>query len=165
MARLGRGFPAHVILASGIRKQGITATISGTAAGALETAIVTGGNTVIITLTSDTWVAAGATFNAQRQNIIDGMDSAEAEAGGWDATVKALQGVAGVVRTSDTVVTITLDAQAGYDITATETITVTVPATALVLSPVAIVGAPTFSIAPVSSGTHPGWISSKGGWW
>lgn len=36
-----------------------------------------------------------------------------------------------VVRTSDTVVTITLDAQAVYDITAPETITVTVPASAL----------------------------------
>jgi hypothetical protein len=124
-----------------------TAAITGTATASIsETDIVAGGKTVIITLTSDTWVASGATFDAQRQNIINGMDSAQSELLGWDNVVKGLQGVAGVVRTSNTVVTITLDAQITYNITAQETITVTVPSTALNYA-VTVVAAPTFTVA------------------
>lgn len=110
-----------------------------------EVNIVAGGQTIVITLTNDTWVAAGAAFNAERQNIINGLNSAQAEALGWNAVVRALQGVSGVVRTSDTEVTITLDAQATYDITANETITVTVPSTA-VISATTIVGNPSFDV-------------------
>lgn len=122
-----------------------TIAVTGTVTTATEADIVTGGKTLILTVTGDTWVASGGTFDGQRQNIINGMDSAQAEATGWDAVVKATQGVAGVVRTSATVVTITLDAFATYNITATETITVTVPSTALVLA-TTIVAAPTFTI-------------------
>lgn len=111
----------------------------------VETSIVSGGLTIIITLTNDTWAASGATFDAQRQNIINGLNSAQAEANGWNAVVRATQGVAGVVRTSATVVTITLDAFATYDITATETITVTVPSTA-VNGAQSIVATPTFTV-------------------
>ena len=68
----------------------ISATLTGTiTASVVESDIVTGGKTIILTLTGDTWVAAGAAFNAQRQNIINGIDSAQAEATGWDAEVKA----------------------------------------------------------------------------
>jgi len=124
----------------------ITIALTGTVTASItEADIVTGGKTIILTVTGDTWVAAGATFDAQRQNIIDGIDSAQAEGTGWDAVVKATQGVSGVVRTSDTVVTITLDAFASYDITAQETITATIPATALVAGN-AIVATPTFAI-------------------
>jgi hypothetical protein len=52
-----------------------------------------------------------------------------------------------VVRTSDTVVTITLPAFGTYNITAGETITVTVPATAVTGD--AIVATPTFDILVV----------------
>jgi len=130
----------------------VSAAITGTiTASTTEADIVTGGKTIIITLTGDTWVASGGTFDGQRQNIINGIDSAQAEGTGWDAVVKALQGVAGVARTSDTVVTITLDAQATYDITAQETITVTVPATAVVLGN-AIVASPTFTVSTSGGG-------------
>lgn len=131
---------------------GTSAALTGTVTTATETDIVTGGKTIILTLTGDTWVTAGATFDAQRQNIIDGIDSAQAEAAGWDAVVKATQGVAGVVRTSGTVVTITLDAQASYSITANETITATIPATALT-GGVQIVASPTFTVTNASSAT------------
>lgn len=87
-----------------------------------ESQIVAGGETIVITLTNDTWVAAGATFNAQRQNILDGITG---------TTFIASQSVTTVVRTSDTVVTITLEAVPGYTITANETGSVVVPATAL----------------------------------
>jgi hypothetical protein len=125
----------------------ISADVTGTAGdGTTEVLIVAGGQTIIITLTNDTWVASGATFNAQRQNIIDGIDSAQAEAAGWDAVVKAGLAVTDVVRTSDTVVTITLPAFGSYNITASETITVTVPGTA-VTSASPIVATPTFLVA------------------
>lgn len=121
----------------------LTGTIT---ASVTEADIVTGGKTIILTLTDDTWVASGATFDAQRQNIINGMDSAQSEGTGWDAVVKATQGLSGVVRTSATVVTITLDAFATYNITAQETITVTVPGTALT-SGNDIIASPTFTIS------------------
>lgn len=116
-----------------------------------EADVVAGGKTIIVTLTGNTWKAAGAPFDFQRQNIIDGLDSDGSEAHGWDAEVKAKQGVAGVVRTSDTVVTITLDAEAAYDITAEETITVTVPASVLA-SGGSLVATPTFAVTPVVAG-------------
>lgn len=125
---------------------GISAVITGTVTTAVESDIVAGGKTIIITLTGDTWIAAGAgSFDLQRDEIIAGLDSAQSELLGWDNTVKALQAVTGVVRTSDTVVTITLDAQATYSITSNETITVTVPATA-VSGGNAIVASPTFTV-------------------
>lgn len=134
--------------------QAASASITGTATASItEEDIVAGGKTVIITLSNDTWVASGGTFDGQRQNIINGMDSAQAEGTGWDAVVKALQGVAGVARTSDTVVTVTLDAQATYNVTATETITVTVPATA-VTGGLAIVGSPVFTVSAVGAGNR-----------
>ena len=129
------------------------AVLTGTATASItEADVVTGGKTIIITLTNDEWVAAGATFDAQRQNIINGIDSAQSEALGWDAVPKATQGVAGVVRTSATVVTVTLDAFATYDITAQETITVTVPATAL-SGTVAVLATPTFTVSATGAAT------------
>lgn len=129
-----------------------SAAISGTVTASItEADIVTGGKTIIITLTGDTWIAAGAgSFDLQRDEIIAGIDSAQSEANGWDAVVKAGQSLAGVVRTSDTVVTITLDAFASYDITSQETITIIIPGTALV-GGVDINATPTFTVDPVVS--------------
>jgi hypothetical protein len=102
-------------------------TLSGTIIGATETDIRAGGKTIILTVTGDTWIAAGAgSFDLQRQNIINGLTSAGSELLGWNLVPKVLQSVGGVVRTSGTVVTITLDAFSTYDITAPETITAAV---------------------------------------
>ena len=102
---------------------GATATISGTIQGGAnsEGAIVAGGGTIIITVASDTLVAAGATFDAQRQAIINGLTSAGAAAAGWNATVKPALVVGNVVRTSATIITVTLPAVPTYDIAASET--------------------------------------------
>ena len=132
----------------------ISAAITGTiTSSTTEADIVAGGKTLIITLTNDTWIAAGAgSFDLQRDEIIAGVDSAQSEATGWDLVPKATQSLGGVVRTSDTVVTITWDAFATYNITANETITVTVPSTA-VASGISYVATPTFTISksPVSA--------------
>ena len=98
------------------------------AGGVTEAEIVTGSQTVILTLSNGKLIPAGALFDAQRQAIIDGMDSAQSEAGGWDAKIKAVAAVTTVVRTSDTVITFTTPAAALYAITADEVITVTIPA-------------------------------------
>ena len=148
MARHGRAFPSRALILSRIATA--SAAVTGTATASItETDVVAGSKTIIITLTNNNWVPT-ASFDAQRQNIINGLDSAQAEATGWDAVVKATQGVAGVVRTSDTVVTVTLDAFATYNITATETITVTVPASAL-SSVEAITATPTFTVSAVGA--------------
>ncbi len=93
-----------------------------------QDSIVAGGKTIILRLVGTEWVVA--TFNAQRQNIIDGIDSDGAEANGWDAERSNIA-VTAVVRTSDTEVTITLPALANYVITAQESLTITVPSSAL----------------------------------
>lgn len=124
---------------------GASAAITGTATASInENDIVTGGKTIIITLSSATWVSS-ATFDSVRQNIINGLDSGQSEANGWDAVVKAGLAVTAVVRTSNTVVTITLSAFATYDITAQETITVAVPGVAVFYGDT-IVATPTFTV-------------------
>ena len=129
------------------RSPGATAVVTGTIEpSATEAEIVAGGQTIIITLTGDEWIAAGAgSFDLQRDEILQGLDSAQSETFGWNLIVRDLEPVTSVVRTSNTVVTITLTAKATYNITAQETITMTVPGTALVGgSP--ITATPTFVI-------------------
>jgi hypothetical protein len=126
----------------------VSAAITGTADNSTEAQIAAGGRTIIITLTNDTWVASGATFNAQRQNIIDGITSAQTETLGWNNEIRDTMDVTRVVRTNNTVVTVTLNVAetADYKITADEVITVTIPASALVTSASAVVATPTVDI-------------------
>ena len=106
-----------------------SAALTGTVTpAATETEVVAGGKTLIITLTNDTWDPTVGADNAITTALINGIDSAQGEAAGWDAVVKAGLTFNEVTRTSATVVTITLPAFASYNITADETITVTVPA-------------------------------------
>jgi hypothetical protein len=70
--------PAGVVLTGTVLTEDDTAD---------ETDIVAGGRTIILTLTSETWVAAGATFNAQRQNIINGLTAATDYYTGWNEAV------------------------------------------------------------------------------
>ena len=85
-------------------------------------------------------------FSDARQDILNGLDSAQAEATGWDALRSSIP-VTAVVRTSATVVTITLPALPTYDITAQEVITATVPDSALT-GPNPLVATPTMTILP-----------------
>ena len=130
--------------------------------GAEDPAAYTGGTTGA----TDSWAAytialrpgpVTTPFDDARQAFINGFDSAQAEATGWDAEVKAKAAVTEVVRTSDTVATWTIGAQAGYNITAQETITGTIPASIL-SGGSAIVATPTFTIDPAGGGG----VASKG---
>ena len=135
----------------------VVASASITADALTEADIVAGGKTIVIELTNDTWIAD---ITAVRQAIIDGLDSAQSELLGWNNEVRDKEVVGAVVRTSDTVVTITLTA-ATYDITADETITVTIPAAALT-GAVEVTGSPTIGVtADVAVGAPKGRIKRK----
>ena len=65
---------APVLIASAVVTGTITASVT-------ENDIVAGGKTIIIILTNDTWIAAGAgSFDLQRDEILQGLDSAQSEA-------------------------------------------------------------------------------------
>lgn len=143
-----------------------SAAITGTIGdGAIEQEVRDGGGTIIVTLTSTTWVTAGATFDATRQDIIDGLDSAESETNGWNAQVRDQLSVTSVVRTSNTIATITVSGTAvsNYQIDSNEVITVTVPASANDAgSP--ITAAPTITITAGSeSAAVSGTLGADGG--
>jgi len=77
---------------------------------ASETLVQTGGGTIVINITGTTLVEAGATFDAIRQDIIDGLSSnktAEQEPSGGEAVVFPNLPVTSVVRTDDDTITIT----------------------------------------------------------
>jgi hypothetical protein len=128
-----------------------SAAVSGTLGGSGGTAaeIEAGGETVIITLTNTTWVTAGATFNAQRQNILDGLVADDSDVNGWNAMAFA---VGDVARTDATTVTITLSAESAYAIPSAETVTTTVPTSAIVYG-AALVAPETFTISPAAFAT------------
>jgi hypothetical protein len=88
-------------------------------------------------------------FSGFRQSIIDGLVSAQSEAAGWNAKRSQIT-TSAVIRVSNTVVTITLPPLVGYDITANEFVTATIPSTALA-GGVAIVATPVISILPTGT--------------
>ena len=118
-----------------------------------STAIEVPVGAVAVTGYAPTRVVRYTAFADAISAIILGLDSAQSEGTGWDAVVKAALEAdhTKVVRTSDTVVTITLPACGTYSITANETITVTIPVAALVSSTSDIVASPTFGITEMTA--------------
>ena len=122
-----------------------TAVSTGTLA--TEAGVVAGGETIILTLTGDTWVATVGDDNAITTALIAGLDAAQVGTKGWDTIVRPLITFADVVRTSTTVVTITLPAAALYAIHKDEVITATIPASALAAAAVIVATSPLIIIA------------------
>lgn len=108
----------------------IALTGTGIVDGLLEAQVVTGGETIIITLTNDTWAPTLGADNAITTAFLAAITGDDAGSNGFDAEVALVHG--NLVRTSATVVTLTLPATAGYAIAADETITVAPPATSVV---------------------------------
>lgn len=124
-----------------------TVVVTGTAVpSATEVEVEASGETVILTISQGKWAELGTDFDAAREAIIDGMTSAQSEAGGWNIKARDLEVVGAVVRTSDTVVTLTTTNVGAYAITADETITVTVPAAAMEGQLQDVVASPTFQV-------------------
>ena len=101
-------------------------------------AIVAGGRTLLLTLNtgrlppnSDTWHADIGSNNSRTDDLLAGIVSGGSEANGWNNEVTPLLTFAEVVRTSDSLVTITMPAVAAYSITIPEIVTITIPSTAL----------------------------------
>jgi hypothetical protein len=124
-----------------------------------EAGVIAGGQTIILSLTDDTWDASVGDDHADTQGVIDGLASSGAEAGGWAAIVVPLLDYTHVVRTSATVVTITLPAAAAYAVTASEVITATIPAIALTsatevvsTTPLTIVDDPAYPVVAATGG-------------
>ena len=110
-----------------------TIALTGTAVagGVLESEIVTGGETVIITLSNDEWVATIGADNAITTAFLAAITGNLADAAGWNAEVALVHG--NLARTSATVLTLTLPATAGYSITTDdEEVTVAPPASSIV---------------------------------
>ncbi len=108
--------------------EGLSIALSGTAiaGGVLESEMVTGGETLIVTVTGDTWHPDLGADNAITTAFLAGITG-----DGDYATIAALTDFEDVARTSDTVVTLTWPAGVGYAIAADETITVDIPGSAL----------------------------------
>lgn len=110
--------------------------------------------TIILTVGGTTWHANIGADSAQTTALIAGLDSAQSEAGGWDAKIKAVITHTAVVRDSDTQVTITIPPTADYLITANETITTTIPASCTA-SAETIVATPNLTVSNVDPPPDP----------
>ena len=111
-----------------------------------ETDNKAGGKQTIITMTSDTWQVTGIPFNQIRQIVLNGVTSAQTEITGWNKEVRDKESITSVIRTSNTVVTITWSAAPSYDVTQNEVITVIVPDEALVSSTSPVTATPTIGV-------------------
>eukprot|EP00163_Fabomonas_tropica_P011118 TRINITY_DN2164_c0_g1_i2.p1 TRINITY_DN2164_c0_g1~~TRINITY_DN2164_c0_g1_i2.p1 ORF type:complete len:1432 (+),score=338.63 TRINITY_DN2164_c0_g1_i2:411-4706(+) len=102
----------------------LSLTLSGTLAGVTETAVQGAAHTIIITITStDTWAPAGVLFENERQDIINGLLLDQTGGpNGWENTIRPSLPVTSVVRSSDTVVTVTVPATSEYAIGVDEVI-------------------------------------------
>jgi len=126
-------------------------TVTGTAVPTqTEADIVTGGKTIILTLTGDTFV----TGTSSEDGIAGGSDSDIAASGtNWDSLIKtALDNTDVALSVGDTVATITLPAFGTYDIPSTETITWTIPAASLTTGTSDIIATPTHTVTPSAAG-------------
>jgi hypothetical protein len=143
----------------------LTGTIESGAASD-ETDIVSGGSTIVVTLTGDTWVGSDGTDGTNANDyliatadaILDGIAHVSGDDDVADIIAAAKADVTNtdndaVVRTSATVLTITLPAVSGYAIGADEVISLTVPASMLETTTVAVGAAPNLTIT--NSATAP----------
>ena len=131
-----------------------TAITTGTAINVPEATIVSTGGTVIITLSDDTFIAAGTGpigTLAQSDAFVQAMLAATSPTNGWNNEVAANLDNTDLVRTSATEATITIPATAAYAPGLTETITPVIQAAILVTS-VIDVNSSQFQITAASGG-------------
>jgi hypothetical protein len=150
--------PSRIFISTGVA---VSAALTGTATASItESDIVTGGKTVILTLTGDTFV----TGTSSEDGIAAGSDSDKTGANKWDAVVKSdLDNTDVVLSGGNTIATITLPAYASYDTDEQETITWTIPAASLTTSADPIVATPTFTVDLVAAGRIMSSLANYGG--
>jgi hypothetical protein len=122
-------------------------TLGGTVTGSLtENNMLRGGDNIQLTAVGATWLPAGSAFDNSRQSLLDGLTSSLTTVQGWNSRAKAQLSPANVVRSSNTVVTITLPAIDGYYILAPDNVTAVITGSILSDSGSNLIAAPTFSI-------------------
>ncbi len=117
-----------------------SATLSGTAVGTSvdETAIKMGGKTIIITLKDANWIDKITTDTDAQKALFDGF-VADTETTQWAMVVANLKsGTSLITKTAANIITITLPNSIDYDITATQTISLVVPAIAVTGTPFSV---------------------------
>jgi hypothetical protein len=148
-----------------------TAALSGTIQNATanaESDIAAGGSTIIVTLTGDTWVAADGTDGTNANDyliatadaLLDGLAHVSGDDDVADIIAAAKADVTAtdndaVIRTSATVLTITLPAVAGYAIGADEVISLTVPAALMQTTTAPVAAVPNLTIVNAAIGAPP----------
>jgi len=123
-------------------------TLTGTAVtgGVTEDEIVTGGQTIIFTVSNDEFIATLCADNAATTAFMASCTSNKAEAGGWDAQM--VLAYTDCTRDSATQATWVLPATAGYTISENEVITCEPPADIFVGAE-AITASPTMTISNI----------------
>ena len=114
-----------------------TATSGGTAANVDQSVIVSPGGTITITLVNDTFIAAGTGkigTLAESNAFVNAMTSPQVQATGWNVKVRDVLDNDDLLRTSDTVATLTVPPTAGFLIDQSETIIPVVQAAILTTS-------------------------------
>ncbi len=106
--------------------------LSGTlAVGARKQDVIDGGGTLVLSLSAARWHGDVGGNTAATTALLGGIVSMQSEVAGWNAVVSPGLTFADVTRDSDSVVTISLPAHVGYDLVASEVISVAVPGAAL----------------------------------
>ncbi|PYG89524.1 Ig-like protein group 2 [Ruminiclostridium sufflavum DSM 19573] len=136
-----------------------TAVLSGTLISVPlpETDIVSGGRTLNITLSDGQWVTDIKTNETKRNALFSGL-AASMEATMWAKVVSALKtaGQSAIERTDNYTVSVTLPAVSGYNISADQYITLTIPASCMIGGIANLTLSDTISIGVVATATLSG---------
>ena len=135
-----QGHTFNVIISNG------TVVLTGTAVTSLlESDVITGGKTIIATISDDTWLSTLGADNAATTAWLAGITSDQTGTGDWNTTVRDVLTYSDVTRTSDTICTLILPATL-YDPVADETITHTVDASSMTSTVSDVTATPTFTV-------------------
>ncbi len=139
-----------------------SAVITGSITTATEADIQAGGKEIVITLTDDTWVnplndTAKGEMRETRPSEVHGWGSDDGGFFAWNVTVVGALSNDDIVRTSDTVVTITLPPVALYGITdgEDETIDFIIPVSATAGEDLILTDSFTITVAAAEEATPP----------
>ena len=132
-----------------------SAVVSGEAIGGVDEQWLSSGKAVVLTISleDDTWVDAVGVDDfgdGPTTDLINGISASATSLTGWNNIIRPGIRPSNIIRLDDTTVRVTVDEFFDFDIQAAETVSVNVPASALV-SDMAIVAQPSFELLPIAS--------------
>jgi len=111
----------------------------------IESEVITGGKTIIATISDDTWLSTLGADNAATTAWLNGLTSDRNGSGEWDTRVRDNLVYTDLTRNSDTVATLVLPASI-YEPEGNETITLTVDVSTMTSTAADVTASPTISI-------------------